>query len=119
MEKKIYCLMTSRAALTPRIADILFDTACLMLKEKKERKTVRDEEAEIEGEVRTHFDERMLGSIGGVEFRATLETQAGTGDVKYLVRAVDAESRNKLEWAPVFCIEDVVPPPSRMAPANN
>ena len=111
--------MTSRAAITPRIADILFDTACLMLKEKKERKNVKDEEAEIEGEVRTQFDERMLGSIDGVEFRATLDTQDGTGDVKYLVRAIDAEKRNQMVWAPVFSIEDVVPPPSRMTPTNN
>lgn len=113
--------MASGVSLTPRMADILFDTACLMLKKGEGRKIVRDEE--LEGEIRTNFDERVLGAIGGVEFRATIETEMGTGSVKYLVRPIDAERRNELDWVPFFSIEDLVEeltaPPSRMAPAYN
>ena len=121
MRNDIHCLMTAGVSLSRRMADVLFDTACLMLKEGKERKNIKD--PEIEGEVRTHFDQQVLGSISGVEFRATVETNLGTGDVKYLVRPVDAERRNKMEWVPFFSIKDLVealnPPASRMAPMFN
>jgi hypothetical protein len=121
MRKDIYCLMTSGVSLSRRMADVLFDTACLMLKKGEERKRVND--VEIEGEVHTSFRDQQFGSIGGVEFHATIETEFGTGNVKYIVRQADAEMRNKLEWAPFFSIEDLMEevesPPSRMAPMYN
>lgn len=121
MRNSVYCLMTSGVSLSPRMADVLFDTSCLMLKKGEGRKIVRD--PEIEGEIRTLFAEQVLGSVGGVEFHATVETELGTGNVKYLVRPADAERRNKLEWVPFFSVEDLIEklesPPSRMAPLFN
>ena len=121
MRNDIYCLMTSGVSLTSRMFDILFDTACLMLKKDEGRKIIKD--PEIEGEVRTNFEEQLLGSVGGIEFHATIETEFGTGNVKYLVRQIDAERRNKLEWVPFFSIEDLIEelnsPPSRKTPILN
>jgi len=113
--------MTSRVSLTSRMADVLFDTACLMLKKGEGRKRIKD--IEIEGEIRTDFTDRVLSSVGGVEFIATVETELGAGTVKYLVRPADVEKRNKLEWAPFFSIEDLMEelaaPPSRQTPMYN
>ena len=113
--------MASGVSLSRRMADVLFDTACLMLKKGETRKRVMD--VEIEGEIRTSFRDQRFGSIGGIEFHATVETEFGTGNVKYIVRQADADTRNKLEWAPFFSIEDLMDemesPPSRMAPLCN
>jgi hypothetical protein len=121
VRKDIYCLMTSGVSLSRRMADVLFDTACLMLRKSEERKLVKD--VEIEGEIRTSFRDQRFGSIGGVEFYATIETEFGSGNVKYIVRRADADIRNKLEWAPFFSIEDLMnemeSPPSRMTPMYN
>ena len=117
----LYCLMTAGVSLTPRMADVLFDAACTMLREGRGRKAIRD--PDMEGEIRTTFEERMLGWIGGVEFHATIETESGTGKVKYLVRSADVERRNELEWVAYSSTEELMAdlnsPPSRRAPMSN
>ena len=58
--------------------------------------------------MRTSFNQESLGGIGGTEFLAEVETELGKGRVKFLVRAADAETRNKLKWVPFFSIEDML-----------
>lgn len=121
LRNDIHCLMVSGVSLSSLMADVLFDTACIMLKEGSSRKIIKD--PDIEGEIRTHFDEQALGGIAGVEFRATVETSMGTGNVKYLVRPIDANRRNEYEWAPFFSVEEMLDelnaPPSRRVSAYN
>ena len=121
VRNNIYCLMVSGVSLSRRMADVLFDTACMMLKKGEGRKRIKD--IEIEGEIHTGFQDHRLGSVSGTEFIATVETELGSGTVKYLVREIDAEHRNKGEWVPYFSVEDlmdeIASPPSRMNPACN
>lgn len=117
----IHCLMVSGVSLTPLMAQILFDAVCLMLREGRGAKRIKD--PEIEGEVRTEFEEGLLGTISGVRFTAIVETEMGKGRVNYLARPIDAASRNKYEWASFASIEDLIDfashQPSRTAPMYN
>ena len=112
--------MTSGVSLTPHQSDVLFDAACLMLKRGRERQNIKD--PAVEGEVRTKFEEQALGGICGIEFHATVETDMGTGNVKYLVRPFDAK-RRELEWTSFSSFEELEAElnahPSRYAPAYN
>ena len=121
MRDDIHCLMTAGVSLTRRACDALFDTACQIIKDGRKKQAVRDDG--IEGEIRTEFEEQVLGSIGGVEFHATVETEMGTGKVKFLVRPADAKRRNELEWTTFPSMEaleaELNSPPSRRTPAYN
>jgi len=109
--------MTSQVSLNKTKADILFDTACLMIKNGKDRQRLIH--PEIEGRINTSFEEVALGGISGIEFRAHVETNIGSGRVKFLVRPADAENRNRLEWAPIFGIEEDDGDISFSAPIGN
>jgi hypothetical protein len=92
-----------------------------MIQGGAERKIVKH--PDIEGEIRTKFESQCLGSIAGIEFHATVETELGTGNVKYLIRPADAETRKKLEWAAFHSMDELMEelnsPPSRMVPMFN
>ncbi len=106
MRNKIHCMLTSSVALDSHRADVLFDTACLMIRDSVSRKLVRSEE--IMGIITTSFIERTVGSIVGVEFNADVETELGSGKVRFLVRPSDVSKRNELVWVPAFTIEDIL-----------
>lgn len=113
--------MTASVSLSTKIADLLFDTACLMIRKGLSRKNIRDDG--IEGRVTTHFNEQVLGAMSGVEFFAEVETELGKGRVTFIVREADAKVRNLLEWLSFPSVEDLeevlYPTPSRYAPAFN
>lgn len=121
MRDKLYCLMTSSVSLDDRMADVLFDTACIMIKNTSGRKVVKD--VGFEGQVTTKFNTQILGSISGVEFFAEVETELGKGKGKFLVKEVDAKLRGDLVWVPFFSIEDLMEgldsSPSRLSPRCN
>lgn len=121
MRNDIFYLMASGLSLTRRMRDMLFETACVMLKHGTERVTVDD--IEFDGEVRTTFMDKTLGSVGGVEFIASISTDHGTGKVKYLVRPTDADIQNEGEWVSHFSIQQMAmeldSPPSRKTPQYN
>lgn len=104
MRDKIHCLMTTSVALDSRMRDVLFDTACLMLKRGSSKKKFAD--PSIEGMITTAFEEKALGAIVGAEFHADVETDIGRGKVKFIVRPADADKRNELDWVPLFAIDD-------------
>jgi hypothetical protein len=87
--RNVYCLATRDIVISPWVEAVLFDVACVMLESKFERLVLYD--FDLMGDVRTDFAERTIGSISGVEFCATIETNAGTGRVNYLVRRADVE----------------------------
>lgn len=121
MRDKIYCLMTSSVSLSGRMADVLFDTACEMIKDDSRRKHFRDDD--FEGLITTSFNSQLLSSISGTEFFAEVESELGKGKVKFLVREADAKIRNELAWVPFFFIEDIPvgldESPSRRVPMYN
>lgn len=118
---KIYCLMTASVSLSSKMADVLFDTACQMIKDDSKRKRFKKEG--FEGTIRTSFDAKALSGISGTEFFADVESELGSGKVKFLVREADAKIRNELSWVPLFFMEDMPvgldPTPSRQTPVYN
>ncbi len=121
MRNNIYCLMTSSVSLTSRMADVLFDTACRMIKDDSRKKRFRDDG--FEGMITTSFQVRAFSGIAGTEFSAEVESELGKGKVKFLVREADVKVRNELAWMPPFFIEDMPvgfdPSPGRRTPAYN
>lgn len=112
--------MSGSVSLTSGMADVLFDTACIMIRDDSRRKSIKYEG--IEGRITTSFDKQALGSICGVEFLAEVETDLGKGKVKFIVREAEAKVRNELQWMPFFTIEDMVMDeltPSRCSPMYN
>ncbi len=96
MRMQIHCLMTSSVRMSEKKADMLFEMACLMLRDRLENKYILDEE--MAGKITTKFDKHCLGSIEGTKFTAEIETDLGRGMVTYLVRDADVESRSKGVW---------------------
>lgn len=121
LRDKIYCLMTSSVSLSSKMADVLFDTACRMIRDDSRRKRFRDDG--FEGLITTSFQAQSFSGIAGTEFLAEVESDLGKGKVKFLVREADVETRNKLAWAPLFFIEDIPvgldPSPSRRTAMYN
>lgn len=121
MRDKIYCLMTASVSLSDKMADVLFDTACSMIKGDARKKYFRDEG--FEGVITTSFEVQSLSGISGTEFFAEVESELGKGKVKFLVREADAKIRNEMAWAPMFFVEDLPvglgPSPGRQKPAYN
>ncbi len=117
----IYCLMTNSISLTDRMRSILFDTACSMLGKGVEKRRIYDDE--IEGVVSTSFESQTLTGISGIEFHARVETELGSGKVKYLVRQIDAKARSEGEWMGFSSVDDLMQevnsPPSRRNYACN
>lgn len=113
--------MTSSVSLSTKMSNILFDTACLMMRFDSRRKRFKD--GAFEGIVTTSFHGQSLCGVSGTEFFAEVETELGKGKVKFLVREADARIRNKLEWTPFFSVEDMMEelntPPSRQMPIYN
>src|SRR5688572_30027589 len=64
--------------------DILYFTACLMIKKEADKRSIRQQY--MEGVVRTAFTTRTLAGMSGIEFYADLEKESGKGRVKFLVR---------------------------------
>jgi len=92
---KIFCLMCS-LYLTDEMRNLLFYTALYMARDKVARKVLR--RPCCEGEVTTDFSCADLGGMGGMLFKARLETDAGQRQVKFLVRTRDLEFLDKAEW---------------------
>ena len=113
--------MSSPVSLSTRMADILFDTACRMIKDDSQKKRFKDDG--FEGLISTSFKNQSLSGVSGTEFFAEVESELGKGKIKFLVREADAKTRNELKWAPFFFIEDVPvgldPSPSRQKPMYN
>jgi hypothetical protein len=121
MRDNVYCLMVVQVGLTDFMADVLFDTACAMMRSGSRQKRINEDY--IEGKITTEFKEQSLGSVSGTEFNADVETELGKGKVKFLVREADAEVRNKLTWQGFASVDemmaDINSPPSRRVPMNN
>lgn len=121
MRDKIYRLMTSSVSLSSRMADVLFDTACKMIKDDSRKKRFKDDG--FEGLIATSFQSQSLSGVSGTEFFAEVESELGKGKVKFLVREADAKVRNELAWMPLFFIGDdpigLDPSPSRRMPMYN
>lgn len=117
MSNKVYCLMVQSISLTNYERCLLFDIACEMARKGVNSKRIED--PEMEGVVKTDFEEKLIGGIGGVEFFAEVATELGEGKVKFLVRPADIEERNGYDWFPVTSISDLYPDhPSHSAPFN-
>lgn len=117
MSNKVYCLMVQSISLTSSERRLLFDIACEMVKKGINSKKIKD--PEMDGIIKTNFEEKLVGAIGGVEFFAEVGTELGEGKVKFLVRPADIEERNKCDWFPVTSISDLYPDhPSHSAPLN-
>lgn len=102
--------MAQNVSLSTEARTLLFDTACEMLEKGVERMRVRG--SEVEMLVRTRFEEKLLVAVGGVEFFAEIETEFGRGNVKYLVRPLDAGLRDEqLAWVPVRSMVDLTEKP--------
>ena len=106
MRNRIHCLVTSSVNLNEKMVGVLFDAACLMLRDSSTAKKFKD--SRFEGKIRTSFAERTLGTISGTEFSAEIESELGKGHVKFLVRPIDAQFRNELEWVPAFSMSDLL-----------
>lgn len=103
---KLTCLMTSSVSLSDRMSEVLFDTACVMLRDGVKRKFIRDSGV-IEGMVSTSFKAVALVGSAGTEFTAEVETELGRGTVRFIVREQDADRRNRGLWVPFFSLTDL------------
>lgn len=105
MRNNIYCLMTSSVSLSAKMADMLFDVACQMIKDDSRKKQFRGDG--FEGLVSTSFQSQSFSGVSGIEFFAEVESELGKGKTKFIVREADAKIRNELAWMPLFFIENI------------
>ena len=86
----IWCLMTSGGPMTDSLREYLFFLARQMMREKKERFELKEEEFAIG--VETKFASALLGTTGGIVFWATVEVGPHTIRARYIVRHSDLEA---------------------------
>lgn len=96
MRNSVHCLMITSVSMTPSMADLLFDTACLMIRGNSRARKLSN--LEMEGRLTTSFKEQSFAGISGIEFLAEVETELGKGKIKFLVRPMDSE-RRRLDWS--------------------
>lgn len=106
----IHCLVTSKVSLNDETRWALYRAAFTMFRERAEKRKFKT--GMCEGEIRCDYKYCLLGNIRGTAFSATLETDRGTGNVKFIVNTSDLVSDEDGQWVPVDLGER--PPPREM-----
>jgi capsid protein len=115
--KGLYCLM-SEMNVSEDLANMLMHTAIAMIQNgRKTRMPFKLEHAE--GVIETTYKYALLGTIGGYRFRATVETDAGTRTVNYIVRDSDYEGIENGRWVTLGELLGVQPSRSSSASMLN
>ncbi len=97
----IICLMAARVSLNSIDRDTLYQKACTMFAESRNKEKVKTET--MEGVIKSDFSSMAtLGAFSGVRFVAEVETNLGKGRVVFLVQDFDLKAaRDGLDWSPV------------------
>ena len=99
---EIWCLMSSGGPMTDPMRTYLFYIARQMMREKKECFKLSEDGFEIG--IETKFSSALLGTIGGIVFRAIVEVGSHTIHARYIVRHSDLEEGDPdprfNEWGP-------------------
>lgn len=82
--KGFYCLMAG-LNVSEDLANVLMYTAVAMIKNNKQARC-DFKLPTAEGVIRTTYKYSLLGTIGGFEFSAEVESDIGTREVRYIVR---------------------------------
>lgn len=93
--ENIYCVMFRGLPLTDETRDLLVRVAQYMAAKKKDK--IKIHEHYCEGKVTTQWQRKGIGSTYGTEFQATIEVEAGSTEVVYIIRNIDFRAED-LEW---------------------
>lgn len=84
-----YCLMLKGMALGENVRTMLYREACRMIANYSRRAKITDNC--FEGELRTSFATMSVGSLFGIHFTGTIETEQGKTEISFLVDNTDFE----------------------------
>lgn len=91
----IWFISFDRPICSTELCDVLLQTAYLMLRQGERRKTFRHKN--YEGFVETKFEQEVFVGTAGVTFQATVESEAGTNGITYLIRDRDVRRLDEIE----------------------
>ncbi len=93
---QIYCLLVTIYCPATRLHNDLFEAACEMILAGEKSRKIRSDH--YEGTVTTENKEGAMGSISGMEFLATISSNEGEGQIKFLIRDSDLASHMGAGW---------------------
>ena len=101
MYSKIFCLFNGKCNLNNEHRDLLFHTARKIYQDGTCKQKVKT--PSIEGSITTKRKMTFLGSIFGMEFSATFETEHGQETIGYIVRTGDLKQKDldKAIWGTI------------------
>lgn len=97
-----YCLMAGMNV-SEDLADVLMYTAVAMIKNNKQARC-NFKLPSAEGVIRTAYRYSLLGTVGGYEFSAEVESDIGTREVRYIVRD-DFEGIENGRWYTISLLD--------------
>ena len=95
----ISCLVTSKVSLTDDMRYTLYRTAFEMYANKIPERKVRM--AGLRATIKTDGKHGVMGTIAGIVFTATVDTDQGEGLVTYIVRGRDLCEPEDGVWVPL------------------
>lgn len=101
---KIYCLMGSGIPVDDEIRSMLFHVSRNMLKTGKEKVKIKNDS--LEGLVTTDFEIGCLGCVAGVMFNAEIDTDKGSGKVRFITNTDSAEID---DWENACWMDAIIP----------
>ncbi len=103
-----FFVLRAEVCVTPSIAERLMLNACEMARQYKAARRVKTDE--MDGRITTQFAHTCIGSVSGQLFEADVETERGSGKVRFIVKmdlADDAIRRRRpVRWVSQEGTED-------------
>ena len=100
---KIHCLINNGHGLTDEIADLLVETAYIMMESNDKKKPIKLKRIGLKGEITTTYSLGLLGSVAGFTFRANFDWNNGSSKTDFIVKPLKDfhKLRRKMHWESV------------------